>query len=133
MNDHTTYLERCLQLAQLASEEGESAVGSVVVLNGVIIGEGYEQSKQKKDITRHAEVGAILDAVAKHGHCKGATLYSNVEPCILCSYVVRHHQIATVVFNRFCGELGGTNPQFNILTTNEIGSWTTAPEVIVQS
>ncbi len=131
MTDHSVYLDRCLELARLAAREGESAVGSLVVLGEDIIGEGYEQSRQKKDVTRHAEVVAILDAVARHGDCIGATLYSNVEPCILCSYVIRHHKIARVVFNNYCGELGGTHHPFNILTTNDIGAWTAPPEVII--
>lgn len=130
-NTHTAYLQRCLQLAQQAAAEGESPVGSVVVKNGVIIGEAYEKSRQLKDITRHAEVLAIMDAVAKHGSCAGATLYSNVEPCILCSYVIRHHKIATVVFTNYSGELGGFGSQFKLLSTNDITSWSKAPEVIV--
>jgi len=130
MNEHAFYLNRCLELAQLAAAEGETAVGCVIVKNGAVIGEGYEKSKQLKDVTRHAEVVAILDAVAKHGDCKGATLYSNMEPCILCAYVLRHHQLAEVVFSNYCGELGGSNPKFNILGTNDILSWTKAPTVL---
>jgi tRNA(Arg) A34 adenosine deaminase TadA len=132
MSIHTTFLSRCNELAQLAKTEGESAVGSVIVLDGIIIGEGSEKSRQQHDVTRHAEVVAILDAVAKNGNCKGATLYTNVEPCMLCSYVIRHHQIATVVFSKHSGELGGTNPLFNLLTTDKITKWTKAPEVIVE-
>ena len=106
-------------------------MGSVIVLNDQVIGEGSEKSRQQNDVTRHAEVVAILDAVSNHGSCKGATLYTNVEPCILCSYVIRHHQIATVVFAKHSGELGGTNPLFNILTTDRISKWGAAPDVIV--
>jgi len=127
MTEHNKYLERCQQLAEIAAAAGESAVGSVVVLDGKIIGEGSEKSRQMKDVTRHAEVVAILDAVEKYGHCRGSILYSNVEPCILCSYVVRHHQISKVVFSKLCGELGGTTPAFNILTTDQISVWTKAP------
>ncbi|MEJ1242303.1 nucleoside deaminase [Chryseolinea sp. T2] len=132
MTSHAAYLSRCLELAQIAREEGESPVGSVVVLNDEIIGEGSEKSRQQNDVTRHAEVVAILNAVATNGHCKGATLYTNMEPCILCSYVIRHHQIATVVFSKHSGELGGTNPRFNILTTDMMSKWTKPPEVIVE-
>lgn len=131
MNKHNYYINRCVELALIAKNKGESAVGSVLVLNGAVIGEGYEQSVQQKDITRHAEVVAILNAVAKNYDCKGAILYSNMEPCILCSYVIRHYQIATVVFSKRCGELGGTNPQFNILSTNDISSWAEAPKIIL--
>lgn len=130
-NPHKIYMDRCYELAAIAASQGESAVGSVVVLNGEIIGEGYEKSRQLQDVTRHAEVVAILDAVQKRGTCKEAVLYSNIEPCILCSYVIRHHKIASVVFGKYCGELGGTVEKFNILTTNVIKSWEAPPAVHV--
>jgi tRNA(Arg) A34 adenosine deaminase TadA len=128
---HKIYMDRCFELAAIAASQGESAVGSVIVLNGEIIGEGYEKSRQLKDVTRHAEVVAILDAIQKHGTCEGAILYSNAEPCILCSYVIRHYKFASVVFSKYCGELGGTNEKFNTLTTNAIKSWGVAPTVHV--
>jgi len=131
MKEHSLYLERCLQLAKISADQGESAVGSVVVLNGKIIGEGSEKSKQLKDVTRHAEVVAILDAIQKHGHCSGATLYSNVEPCILCSFVIRHHQLAKVIFSKPCEQIGGTGPEFNILGTNQISLWAAAPVITI--
>ena len=123
-------MNRCLELAALAAAEGESPVGSVIVKDGQIIGEAYEKSKQLKDITRHAEVLAVMDAVKNTGSCAGATLYTNVEPCLLCSYVIRHHRIAGVVYAKACGELGGTNTHFNLLTTNEISAWGSAPTVM---
>ena len=133
MSKHKMYIERCLELAALATAEGESAVGSIVVKGGVIIGEAFERSRQLKDVTRHAEVLAIIDAVKKHGSCAGATLYSNVEPCILCSYVIRHHKIAEIVFSRHCGDLGGSGPWFPLLTTADIKEWGKPPVVIVWS
>ncbi|HEY1166341.1 MAG TPA: deaminase [Chitinophaga sp.] len=125
------YMDRCLELAALAAAEGESPVGSVIVKDGQIIGEAYEKSRQLKDITRHAEALAVIDAVKKNGSVAGATLYTNVEPCLLCSYVIRHHRIARVVYSKACGELGGTNPRFNLLTADDIAVWGTAPVVNV--
>lgn len=130
MENHQYYLKRSLELAQQAAQKGESAVGCVVVKDGVIIGEGIEQSRSLKDVTRHAEVTAILDAVQNYGNCTGATLYTNVEPCILCSYVIRHHQISTVIFSNYCGELGGTSEHFPLLTTEKIEKWGAVPDLI---
>ena len=118
-------------LAARAAAEGESPVGSVLVKDGQIIGEGYEKSRQLKDITRHAEVVAILDAVQNTGDIAGSVLYSNVEPCILCSYAIRHYKIAAVVFVNYSGELGGTRAPFNILTTRELHSWGQPPTITV--
>lgn len=130
MNAHQQFIERCFALAEKASAEGESAVGSVVVKDGKIIGEGYEKSRQLKDITRHAEIVAILDAIKNKADITGAILYSNVEPCILCSYAIRHYKIGTVVFAKQSGESGGTRTPFNVLTTTELGLWGPPPNVI---
>src|ERR1700761_5418634 len=130
MDPHENYMQRCLELAWQASKEGESPVGSILVKNGQIIGEAYEKSRQLKDITRHAEMLAILDALKNTADLSGAILYSNVEPCILCAYAIRHHKIAEVVYRKSAGELGSTNPPFNILTA-PLKSWTTPPKVTV--
>jgi tRNA(adenine34) deaminase len=131
MNEHQQYLEKCMALAEKAAAEGESPVGSVLVKDGKIIGEGYEKSRQLKDITRHAEVVAILDAVHKAGDISGSVLYSNVEPCILCSYAIRHYKIKEVVFVKYSGELGGTRSPYNILTATDLKSWGQPPAITV--
>jgi tRNA(Arg) A34 adenosine deaminase TadA len=128
---HQIYMDRCLELAAVAAGQQESAVGSIVVKNGEIIGEGYEMSRRLKDVTRHAEMVAILDAVQKHGSCEGATLYTNVEPCILCAYAIRHYKLAEVVYAEPCGELGGASGLFRVLTSGEISSWPAPPAVTV--
>ena len=124
-------MQRCLELAELAEREGESPVGSVVVKDGIIIGEAYEKSRQLKDITRHAEVLALLDACKNKGDISGSILYSNMEPCILCSYAIRYYKIAEVVFMKHSGELGGTSVPFNLLTADNLASWIAPPLVTV--
>lgn len=131
MNTHDKFMQRCYELASLAADEGESAVGSVVVRDGVIIGEGTEKSRQLKDITRHAEIVAILNALQHTDNLNGAILYTNVEPCLLCSYVIRHHRITEVVFAKHSGELGGTNEQFNLLTSGSFTSWGIPPIITI--
>lgn len=131
MNIHKPYIERCYALAEKAREAGESPVGSVIVKDGQIIGEGYEMSRQLKDITRHAEMMAILDAIKRNHNLEGSTIYSNVEPCILCSYAVRHYKITEVVYVKSAGELGGTNPPYKILTAGDIKAWGKPPEVTI--
>lgn len=131
MHTQTAYINRCYTLAEKARAEGESPVGSVIVKGEEIIGEGYEMSRQLKDITRHAEIMAILDAVKRGNSLEGSTIYSNVEPCILCSYAIRHYKIAAVVYVQSAGELGGTNPPYNILTADDIKAWGKPPEVVV--
>ena len=94
------YMKRCLDLAILGN--GNTApnpmVGSVIVYNGKIIGEGYHQ----KCGEAHAEVNAIK-SVKDHELLKKATLYVNLEPCAhqgrtpACSLLIRTKQIPRAV------------------------------------
>lgn len=71
-------MQRCLELAALGagSVSPNPMVGSVVVHNGKIIGEGYHHKAGKA----HAEVNAI-NSVADKALLKEATIYVNLEPC----------------------------------------------------
>jgi len=129
MNRDEEFMQRCFELAEQARAEGESPVGSILVKDNQILGEGSEKSKQLGDITRHAEVVALLHALKKTDRLKGATLYTNVEPCMLCSYVIRHHGIKRVVFAQSSGELGGTSQPYHILSATDIASWGDPPEI----
>ncbi|WP_430811489.1 MULTISPECIES: bifunctional diaminohydroxyphosphoribosylaminopyrimidine deaminase/5-amino-6-(5-phosphoribosylamino)uracil reductase RibD [unclassified Carboxylicivirga] len=94
------YMQRCLQLAQMA--EGNTypnpMVGSVIVHNGAIIGEGYHQKAGEP----HAEVNAVR-SVKDKSLLKEATLYVNLEPCAHygktppCSKMIIEHEIPRVV------------------------------------
>ena len=80
---HDRYMQRCIELAQQA--RGQTApnpmVGSVIVKNGVIIGEGFHPKAGEP----HAEIFAIRDAQKNAqktgGDLRESTLYVNLEPC----------------------------------------------------
>jgi len=130
MDDHL-FMQRCEALAALAAQRQESPVGSVVVLDGQIIGEGIEGGKAKQDITCHAEVEAIREAVKKHGKdLSTATLYTTHEPCILCSYVIRHHRIGRVVIQHAVAHIGGVSSAYPILTAKDVPIWGEPPVVL---
>ena len=78
LNTNQLYIHRCLQLAELAKGAvyPNPMVGSVIVQNGKIIGEGFHQ----KYGGPHAEVNAI-DSVKNKELLKNSTLYVNLEPC----------------------------------------------------
>ncbi len=129
MNDHF-FLKRCEELAAIAAERQESPVGSVVVLGTKTLGEGIEAGKAKQDITCHAEVEAIRDAVRNYGKdLSGATLYTTHEPCVLCSYVIRHHRIGRVVIKNAVQDIGGATSAYPILMASDIPIWGEPPKV----
>ncbi len=83
MPDHELYMQRCLQLAGLGAGRvsPNPLVGSVIVHEGIIIGEGWHRSYGEA----HAEVNAIQDVYRHFQDAKdklrNATLYVNLEPC----------------------------------------------------
>ena len=89
-----------LEEARRAAEAGEVPVGAVVVLDGVVIGAGHNQPISAQDPTAHAEIVALRAAARATGNYRltGATLYVNVEPCLMCVGAMVHARVAEVVF-----------------------------------
>ncbi len=71
-----TYMQRCLELAQMGkySARPNPAVGSVIVNNQAVVGEGWHEKAGQE----HAEIMALKNAAAD---AKGSTVYVTLEPC----------------------------------------------------
>ena len=93
-------MSRALGLGREARERGEVPVGAVVVIDGVVVGEGFNQPISGNDPTAHAEIVAIRDAARRLGNYRltGATLYVTIEPCQMCVGAMIHARIARVVY-----------------------------------
>lgn len=89
-----------LGLAREAGAAGEVPVGAVVVLNGEVIGRGFNQPILRHDPTAHAEVMALRDAADRAGNYRlpGSTLYVTLEPCVMCTGAIMHARVARVVY-----------------------------------
>lgn len=100
MKTHETYIKRCIEIAKsgLGTTAPNPMVGSVIVHNHKIIGEGYTSAYGGN----HAEVNAI-NSVENKALLKDATLYVTLEPCSHfgktppCSDLIIKHNIANVV------------------------------------
>ena len=123
-------MKKCIELGKEAMLNGNPPVGSILIKNNIIIGVGKEAGKSENDITKHAETEAIRDAISNYQSLKGTILYTTHEPCIMCSYVIRHHQIKTIVYGVKSEYVGGVTSKFNILETKSIPSWEQIPVLI---
>ena len=100
MSTHEKYMNRCIQLAKngLGTTYPNPLVGSVIVYNGKIIGEGWHQKAGEA----HAEVNAINSVIDKTLLSK-ATIYVSLEPCSHfgktppCADLIAYHKIPNVV------------------------------------
>ena len=101
MTDDEFFLKRAVQLAadSVALRQG-GPFGAVVVSQGKIVGEGWNQVVQAKDPTAHAEVQAIRAACATLDsfHLTGCTLYASSEPCPMCLSAAYWARIGRIVF-----------------------------------
>ena len=94
------YMRVALAQAAEAKRHGEVPVGAIVVLDGVVIGEGFNQPIGAHDPTAHAEIVAMRAAAKRLGNYRltGATLYVTIEPCQMCVGAMVHARIARLVY-----------------------------------
>lgn len=87
-NDYRNcFMQRAAELARYAVENNLGGpFGAVVVKNGEIIGEGFNQVTSANDPTAHAEIVAIRNACRHLGsfQLEGCEIFSSCEPCPMC-------------------------------------------------
>src|SRR6266446_8192163 len=118
-----------LEEAGRARRAGEVPIGAVVLIDGAIVGRGFNQPLSSGDPTAHAEIVAIRDAARAIGNYRltGATVCVTIEPCLMCVGALVHARIGTLVYGasepksgavdsavRFA-ELSGLNNRFDVV------------------
>ena len=98
--DYERFMRLALAQAALAQEQGEVPVGAVVVLDGTVVGSGFNQPIGAHDPTAHAEIVALRAAAAAVANYRlsGAVMCVTVEPCLMCVGAMVHARIGTVVY-----------------------------------
>jgi len=98
--DDAHFMGLALDLAREAGALGEVPVGAVVVLEGEVVGRGFNRPIDRHDPTAHAEIMALRDAASRLGNYRlpGCTLYVTLEPCVMCAGAIMHARVAQVVF-----------------------------------
>ena len=97
----TTAMQRALQLAQQAWQQGEVPVGAVILdAQGTVIGEGFNQVITQHDPSSHAEMLALRQACALQQNYRlpGAQLFVTLEPCLMCLGALFHARIERIVY-----------------------------------
>lgn len=97
------FMREAIKLAERAKKKGEVPIGAVVVLNGKIIGKGYNLRTRLQMATAHAEMRAI-DRACKKEHSwrlPEAELYVTLEPCPMCMGAILNARIRRVYFGAY--------------------------------
>ncbi len=110
------FMKKALGLAQKAFELDEVPVGAVIVLNGTVIGRGYNQSIRKCDPTAHAEILALRQAARFVGNYRltSATLYCTLEPCPMCAGALIWARISRLVYGAKDSKLGAIDSHLGL-------------------
>jgi tRNA(adenine34) deaminase len=129
---HEEFMRQCIKLAQIAKLKGKTAVGALIIRNEKVIAEGIEGLGELPAVLAHAEIIAIEKAVSLLGtkDLSGCKLYTTVEPCFMCSYLIRETKIDAVIYGAKAGEIGGFSSEYPILVGQNIKKWITVPIVI---
>lgn len=94
-------MKRAIELSRIHMHQGAGGpFGAVIVKDGKIIGEGWNQVTSSNDPTAHAEVVAIRNATAnvKNFDLSGAELYTSCEPCPMCLSAAYWARISKIYF-----------------------------------
>ena len=95
-----SFFRRAIQLAHQADQQGNLPIGSVIGLDGKIIAEGknaiwYPQFNPN----RHAEIEALRNVPQQLWESsREMTLYTTLEPCLMCIGAILLHQIGRVIY-----------------------------------
>jgi tRNA(adenine34) deaminase len=110
------FMLQALELAREAEQAGEVPVGAVVVLDGAVIGRGRNSPIARSDPTAHAEMLALREAAmaVRNYRLERATLYSTLEPCVMCAGALVAARVARLVFSARDLRFGGVRSKFRL-------------------
>lgn len=111
------WMRHAMVLAAKAEALGEIPVGAVLVLNGQIIGEGWNQSICSHNPCGHAEIIALAQAggMLQNYRLLDAVLYVTLEPCCMCAGALIHSRVKRVVYGTPDLKTGAAGSVFAIL------------------
>jgi tRNA(adenine34) deaminase len=110
--------QRAIQLALEAEKEGNLPIGAVISLDGRIIAQGKNAIWSPKfNANRHAEIEALRDVPEQLWESsRNTTLYTTLEPCLMCTGAILLHHIGRVMYGSSDG-YGGASLVFGHMPT----------------
>jgi tRNA(adenine34) deaminase len=109
---HELFMTAALQQARLAQQAGEVPIGAVLVRDGEILAQAFNQPIRRHDPTAHAEILVLREAAAAIGNYRltGVTVYVTVEPCLMCVGALVHARVSEIVY-------GASEPRWGALVS----------------
>lgn len=120
--DDQDWMRRALTLAQQAAALGEVPVGAVIVKDGELLAEGWNQTITARDPSAHAEIVALRAAAQRLGNHRlpGAAMYVTLEPCAMCAGAVVQARIQRLAYAAADPAAGAAGSVFNVLQCEQL-------------
>jgi tRNA(adenine34) deaminase len=115
--DDEFFMRQAMLLAKKAQEGGEVPVGAIIVIDGIIIGQGFNQCITQNDPSAHAEMLALREAAQNMQNYRvvDTTLYVTLEPCPMCAGALVHSRVKRVVFGAYDPKTGAAGTVMDLL------------------
>ena len=97
--DDAKFMQRALAQARKSFEEGGIPVGAVMVRDGAVIAEGHNQRVQLKNPILHGEMDCLQN-YGRQANYHGVTLYTTLNPCMMCAGTIVQFGIERVVIGQ---------------------------------
>ena len=110
------FMHRAIELAERAHEQHEVPVGALLVIGGIVVGEGWNRPIVTHDPTAHAEIVALRAAAVGRQNYRLATstLYVTLEPCAMCVGAAINARVARIVFGAWDQKAGACGSVFDL-------------------
>lgn len=120
------FMQQALDQAKLAAIAGEVPVGAVLVRDGKIIAQGFNQPIGNSDPSAHAEMMTLRSAAQAESNYRlpGTTLYVTLEPCTMCAGAMLHARVDRVVFGASDPKTGAAGSVLNVFSEKQINHQT---------
>ena len=125
-------MELALAEARAAAQRGEVPIGAVIVgPDGAVLATAGNRTEADSDPTGHAEILAIREACRALDSLDlaGCSLYTNVEPCWMCSFAIRETGISEIVMGVPVADIGGVTSRYPILADTAVPGWRKPPVI----
>jgi tRNA(adenine34) deaminase len=125
--DDSGFMGLALDLAREAGAAGEVPVGALIVIDGEVVGRGFNQPIGRHDPTAHAEIMALRDAAThlRNYRLPGCTLYVTLEPCAMCAGAIMHARVDRVVYGARDPKTGAAGSVIDLFGESRLNHHTT--------
>ncbi len=120
MEENEKFMKEAIRQAKKAAALNETPIGCVIVMDGKIIGRGYNRRNTDKNVLAHAELIAIKKACKAVGdwRLEDCTMYVTLEPCPMCAGAIVQARIPRVVIGCMNPKAGCAGSVLDILHEN---------------